>query len=527
MDSSAEVSPKQMTRSERIKIMVIDNIIIICLVIAVIIGVGLGIGLRDVWKVPDDNDKLFFLEFPGQILLSMLKCLILPLVVSSIISAVSSLPGKASGKLGAGAIIYYMTTTVIAVIIGIVLVESIQPGHQGEQSITKTGKSKDVKPLYALLDVIRNCFPENIIAACFEKMETDPRSVNVTTGNDTVAVLVDNPKIRNQPGTNILGLIVFSVALGCVIKHLGVVGRPLQFLFESLNAATMVLINLVIWYSPIGIMFLIAKKFAEMEDPARVVGQLGFYCITVLAGLLIHGTIALPLIYFITTRKNPYIFIFRMMKAILTAWGTASSSASLPITMECLINNNKVHRDIARFVAPIGATINMDGTALYEAVAAIFIAQYNGKDLGVDKVIIVSITATVAAIGAAGVPQAGLVTMIIVLTAVGLPTDDVTLILAVDWFVDRFRTAINVMGDAIGAGILNHVFRDMFADVPDVESEMRVDADMMAHKDDVKLTPVTDTSSIPSLNGDFVMGKGAPGDANMLKLSDCVDSELK
>ncbi|XP_041358898.1 excitatory amino acid transporter 1-like [Gigantopelta aegis] len=514
MDSRANTLPRPMTQSERIRIIVIDNLIIIFLVVAVIIGVGLGIGLRDVWKVPDDKDKLFFLEFPGQILMSMLKCLILPLVVSSIISAVSSIPGKASGKLGAGAIIYYMTTTLIAVIIGIVLVMSIQPGYKGGKSIKKSGSAKDVKPLYALLDLIRNCFPSNIVAACFEKMETDPRTVNLTTINDTVAVYRDNPKLELKRGTNVLGLIVFSVALGCVINHLGVVGRPLRFFFESLNAATMVLIKLVIWYSPIGIMFLIAKKFAEMEDPAQIVEQLGFYSITVLAGLLIHGGIVLPLIFFIATRKNPYIFIFRMLKAILTAWGTASSSATLPITMDCLIYKNKVHRSVAQFVAPIGATINMDGTALYEAVAAIFIAQYNGKDLGVAGVIIVSITATAAAIGAAGVPQAGLVTMVIVLTAVGLPTDDVTLILAIDWFLDRFRTAINVMGDAIGAGILNHVFRNTFADVPDVETEMAVDPDMMIQKDDVKMAPVSDS-------------KVAPVEKNGVQLSGYINPEFQ
>ncbi|XP_041358900.1 excitatory amino acid transporter 3-like [Gigantopelta aegis] len=155
MHSNSDITSRQNTRSEKIKIIIMDNLIIIFLIAAVIIGVGLGIGLRDVWTFPDDEDKLFFLVFPGQILMSMLKCLILPLVVSSIISAVSSIPGKASGKLGAGAIIYYMTTTLIAVIIGIVLVVSIQPGYKGGKSITKSGTAKDVKPIYALFDLIR------------------------------------------------------------------------------------------------------------------------------------------------------------------------------------------------------------------------------------------------------------------------------------------------------------------------------------------------------------------------------------
>ena len=150
-------------------------------------------------------------------------------------------------------------------------------------------------------------------------------------------------------------------------------------------------------------------------------------------------------------------FIANQSQAIMTAWGTASSSASLPITMNCLETKNGVDPRISRFVLPIGATINMDGTALYEAVAAIFIAQMTGRDLSAGEIVAISITATAASIGAAGIPQAGLVTMVMVLETVGLPPDDITIILAVDWLLDRCRTTINVLGDSIGAGIVNHL----------------------------------------------------------------------
>merc|ERR1712066_59113 len=186
-------------------------------------------------------------------------------------------------------------------------------------------------------------------------------------------------------------------------------------------------------------------------------GQLGLYFMTVLIGLFLHGFVVLPIIYTVCTRKLPFRFIANMTNAFTTAFGTASSSATLPVTISLLEEKNEVDPRVCRFVLPIGATINMDGTALYEAVAAIFISQVNGMALSIGQVIAISITATAASIGAAGIPQAGLVTMVMVLEAVGLPPDDITIILAVDWLLDRFRTTINVVGDSVGAGIVNHL----------------------------------------------------------------------
>ena len=165
----------------------------------------------------------------------------------------------------------------------------------------------------------------------------------------------------------------------------------------------------------------------------------------------------LPAIYTIVTKKVPLKFIANMTNAITTAFGTGSSSATLPVTINLLETKNKVDPRVCRFILPIGATINMDGTALYEAVAAIFIAQVNNLSLSIGQICAISITATAASIGAAGIPQAGLVTMVMVLETVGLPPDDITIILAVDWLLDRFRTTINVVGDSVGAGIVNHL----------------------------------------------------------------------
>ncbi|KAG7250078.1 hypothetical protein CRUP_030815, partial [Coryphaenoides rupestris] len=237
-------------------------------------------------------------------------------------------------------------------------------------------------------------------------------------------------------GVNALGLVVFSMCFGLIIGSMKEQGQLLRDFFDSLNDAIMRLVAIIMWYAPIGILFLIAGKIVEMDDLTQMGGQLGMYTITVIIGLMIHATIILPMLYFVITRQNPFIFIAGLLQALITALGTSS-----------------------RFVLPVGATINMDGTALYEALAAIFIAQVNNMEMNFGQIITISITATAASIGAAGIPQAGLVTMVIVLTSVGLPTDDITLIIAVDWFLDRLRTTTNVLGDSIGAGIVEFLSR--------------------------------------------------------------------
>ncbi|KAL3868596.1 hypothetical protein ACJMK2_041397 [Sinanodonta woodiana] len=501
---------------QKVKVAILNNLLIILIVTGVSIGIALGLGLRtDPAWTPIEKRKIFYLRFPGDILMSMLKMLILPLIISSIITSLGGLDLRSSGKMGVRTIIYFLTTTFAAVVLGIILVLAIQPGHRGKSKneIERAGKSTNTEPLDALFDLIRSCFPENIVSACFEKpttviniekvqittaspmttntamnisnMSTPMSTVTATSIGTATATMADNvsnftayttttigtstgtvmkyleiesPKVTTADGMNVLGIIVFSIFFGVVLAKMGKEGKPLLDFFTSLYTATMILIRLVIWFSPVGIMFLIASKLVEMKDISAIFMQIGFYCLTVLVGLAIHGLIVLPMLYLIFVRKNPYRFMYNMLKALLTAWGTASSSAT--VTMECLEYNNKVDIRVAKLVAPVGSTVNMDGTALYEAVAAIFIAQVNNISFNIGQVITVSLTATAAAIGAAGIPEAGLVTMAIVLTAVNLPVEDITLIIAIDWLLDRFRTTVNVLGDAIGAGIVEKLSID-------------------------------------------------------------------
>uniref|UniRef100_A0A8C7EZN3 Amino acid transporter n=1 Tax=Oncorhynchus kisutch TaxID=8019 RepID=A0A8C7EZN3_ONCKI len=452
------------------------NAFVIFTVAAVIIGIGLGFALRP-YKMTYREVKYF--SFPGELLMRMLQMLVLPLLVSSLITGIAALDSRASGKMGMRAVVYYMTTTVIAVFIGIVMVLIIHPGKGSKDEFKNQQKIEQVSPADAFLDLIRNMFPPNIVQACtqqvspflFQNINLDRTSISLTylyKGNNVKPRSVPFPDSINEEvipipgqvnGVNALGLVVFSICFGLIIGSMKEQGKPLKDFFVCLNEAIMRLVAIIMWYAPIGILFLIAGKIVEMDDITETGGQLGMYTITVIIGLSIHAFLVLPTLYFVITRKNPFVFICGLLQALITALGTSSSSATLPITFKCLEENIGIDKRVTRFVLPVGATINMDGTALYEAIAALFIAQVNNMDMNFGQILTISITATAASIGAAGIPQAGLVTMVIVLTSVGLPTDDITLIIAVDWFLDRLRTTTNVLGDSIGTGIVEYLSR--------------------------------------------------------------------
>merc|ERR1719282_716127 len=412
-----------------------------------------------------------YVSYVGEIFLRMLKALILPLIVPSLITAVGSLDLSLSGKVGLRAVTYYFATTILAVILGIILVTAIHPGVGGQDKGSKKINARDVTTPDTLMDLVRQTVPPNIVQATMQQYRT--ALIRPECRDDECSAYTDEEGQFRDPndlltwkfkgewtnGPNILGLIMFAIVLGVSLAKLGEKGKPLLDFFTSLSDAMMTITTWVINLAPVGVFFLIGGQVLGTQDFGLVLEQLGWYFSTVIIGLIIHGFIILPSLYTLITRSLPFKFVANMTQAFTTAFGTGSSSATLPVTISLLEEKNQVDPRVCRFVLPIGATINMDGTALYEAVAAIFISQVNGMELGLGQILAVSITATAASIGAAGIPQAGLVTMVMVLETVGLPPDDITIILAVDWLLDRCRTTINVLGDSIGAGIVAHLSR--------------------------------------------------------------------
>jgi solute carrier family 1 (high affinity glutamate transporter) protein 1 len=364
------------------------------------------------------------LKFLGTLFLNALKMVVVPLIVASMIVGVTSLGNiKKLGRTTGKTLLYYLTTTSAAVLIGIILVNIIQPGVGiGSIGNTVPDMVAQTKPT-GFSDFIVNLIPENIIAAAAKG--------------------------------SVLPLIIFSLVFGGVLTAIGSKGKPVIDFFIGLNTAIMKIVILIIYFAPIGILAIIGSIVAENRGSlSEIASGLGMYSLTVIIGLLIHAVIILPLILKYFGRKKPVEYFLNMGQALTTAFTTASSSATLPLTMESVTEKNKVNPKASAFVLPLGATINMDGTALYEAVAAIFIAQAIGYPLSIGAQTIIFLTATLASIGAAAIPHAGLVTMVIVLSAVGLPLEGIGFIFAVDWFLDRCRTTVNVWGDSIGAAVI-------------------------------------------------------------------------
>lgn len=362
----------------------------------------------------------------GTLFLNALKMTIIPLIIASIISGIGSLGDiRQLGRLGGFTVIYYTLTTALAVLTGLIVVNWIQPG--------------------AGIQLTQTSVPEHILA----KQDTGI--------SDIFLSLISPNLISAANETQLLPLIVFAILFAMALTTLGDKSKPVFTLFDGINEAMMKLVIWVMHLAPIGIFALIAARLGNAGGGEQFLAEIkavGLHVLTVLTGLFIHGIVLTLIMLFIARRGFDYLL--GMARALVTAFGTASSSATLPLTMECA-RENKVTPKAVKFVLPLGATINMDGTALYEAAAVLFIAQAYGIDLTMTQQALVFITATLAAIGAAGIPEAGLVTMVIVLTAVGLPLDGIALLLSVDWFLDRFRTTINVWGDSVGAAVIDRL----------------------------------------------------------------------
>lgn len=392
------------------------------IIYGLLIGMILG-GLVGIWLGPDAAR----FGFLGDLFLNALKMMIVPLIIFSMISGVTALGNvKKLGKLGARTVIYYIVTTGSAVVIGIIIVNILQPGKGFGTEAIPTGSSQMPPGDFSFLDVILNMFPPNIVEA--------------------------------MANTNILPLIVFSLLFGSVLTTLGKRSEPAIELIGVLNEVVLKIVGYIMLFAPIGVFGLVAGKLGAEGGGAafyQELAKLSKYMASVLIGLAVHAAVVLPLILALFGRRSPLDYIRKVGKAIVTAFSTASSSATLPVTLEAVQHRAGISNKTASFVLPLGATINMDGTALYEAVAAIFIAQLYGISLSFGAQVTIFFTATLASIGAAGIPQAGLVTMVMVLQAVNLPTEGIGAILAVDWFLDRCRTAVNVWGDSVGCQVID------------------------------------------------------------------------
>ncbi|KAH8279554.1 hypothetical protein KR018_000819, partial [Drosophila ironensis] len=452
-----------------------DNLMLLVTLSGVLLGVLLGLSLRPLHL---HGDSIMLISYPGELFMRVLKLMILPLVISSLIAGSASLNAKMNGKIALRTLVYFASTSFFNAALGIALVLLIHPGNPDlHNADDRSTDRRAVNLLDSLLDLGRNVFPDNLFQASIQQAHTVylPKPSILHAFNETMnetlveaqrqaeelgteeVVLVRDVQYRS--GTNTLGIVFFCLVFGTFLGTIGQKGQVVVDFFAAIFEVIMKMVTCVMWLTPVGISSVIAGKILSVDDLGLVMAQLMWFIVTVALGVFLYQFVVMQAIYFVVVRRNPFKFYAGLIQAMLTAFATASTAAALPITFRCMNEKLRVDPRITRFVLPIGCNINMDGTALYIAVASIFIAQMSGMVLGFGELLTVLLTSTAASMSSASVPSAALVLLLVVLTAIDAPVQDVTLLFAVDWFVDRIRTTNNMLGDCYTAAVVEELSR--------------------------------------------------------------------
>ncbi len=402
-------------------------------------------------------DFLGFTVFMG-----LLEMLIIPLIASSVVVGITSVGDFSKlGRIGVRTLVYYFATMLAAVVLGLVLVTLVDPGASMRTAIADA-------PTDATAEVAAEP-GEGTPAVDYvpaDAVQEKAKEGLIGVARNLVSQMIPKNIVRAMAEGKPLSVITFSIFFAVVITLFGERARTVINFFNEVFEVLMKMVHAVMWVAPVGVFALLALTVARI-GLGVFSGSISRYMLVVLVGLAIHGLVILPSVLWLLGRTNPLKYLHHMRQALMTALATDSSSATLPVTIECATENAGVSKRSAGFVLPLGSTINMDGTALYEAVAVVFIAQAFNIELTLLQLVVVAVTATLAAVGAAGIPSAGLVTMVIVLTAVNeslggaggttIPVAGIGLIIGVDRILDMFRTTVNVWGDAVGAKIIDRM----------------------------------------------------------------------
>ncbi len=373
---------------------------------------------------------LYVCEIVGGIFINLLKMIVIPLVFTSIASGMANLRTHTQiGRIWSTTLVYFLSTSALASLLGLIVVNIFKPGVGLSTSLFE--------------GAMENFSTRHLTFADFLK--------------SFLLSLFVNPVAAMAKG-EVMATVVFAFFVGAGLIALGERTQKLHSLLNETFEIIMVIVGWVMRIAPWGVMALLTKLLATQD--LSLLSSLAKFIFVVLGSTLFHGLVVLPLILYLLTGKSPFFLLNGIKEALITALSTSSSSATLPVTLRCVQDHLKVDKRIAGFVLPLGATINMDGTALYEAMAALFVANIVGADLNWVQQVVVLFMAVVASVGAPGIPSAGMVTMVMVLQAVGLPVEAIAILLPMDRLLDTFRTAVNVEGDCVGSLVVGHFHTD-------------------------------------------------------------------
>ena len=413
--------------------------------IKILLGMVLGVILGIVAvSFKFDTFVINWIKPWGVIFINLLKVIAVPLIFVSLVKGISSLNDISKlSRIGIKTISLYITTTIVAVSLGLVLVNVIKPGNTFPEA-----KKQEFREKYA--------------GTIQQKSQTAAEVAKKSPIQFLVDLIPENFFRASTDNSNMLQVIVMAIIFGVAMVMMGNEKTlKMQQLMEETNEVVLKIIDLIMLYAPFGVFALLASILVEfaggnVSNSFSLLAALGMYSITVILGLAVIVFLFYPLLLKAFTKRNILQFFRAILPAQMLAFSTSSSAATLPVTMEQCENELGLSKEVASFVLPVGATVNMDGTSLYQAVAAVFIAQAFGIDLTLADQASIILTATLASIGSAAVPGAGIIMLVIVLNSIGLPTEGIALIFAVDRILDMFRTVVNVTGDTVVATIMDH-----------------------------------------------------------------------
>lgn len=401
------------------------------IVAGAVLGVAIGFFLQEVGRDDVAVERVLYTSgLIGGIFIDLLKMILIPLVFTSISVGVANLQAqKQVHRVWITTLCFFAFTMAIAIVLGMTANQVFRPGD-----------GLDVQMFAGAMQNFEagQLAPAEFIAKFLHGLFVNP-----------FTAFAQN---------NILAVVIYALFVGVALVIGGERFRGILNLLREFYEITMLMVKWILYLAPLGIMALLIQLVATQD--ASLFGSLGKFIVVVFGTTLLHGIVVLPLILYLITRVTPLKFFVGAREALITAFATSSSNATLPVTMRCTEHNLKVPRDIAGFVVPLGATVNMDGTALYEATAALFVANLVGIELNLAQQMVVFFTAMIASVGAPGIPSAGMVTMVMVLQSVGLPAEAIAILLPIDRLLDTVRTAVNVEGDMIGSLVVQRFVKD-------------------------------------------------------------------
>ncbi|XP_006822707.1 excitatory amino acid transporter 3-like [Saccoglossus kowalevskii] len=451
---------------------ILDNL----LLILTLIGVVVGFILVPILQPLDLSDNaIMWIALPGELFMRGLKCMVIPVLSTSVITATASLEPKSNGKMSGVSCAYMGSMVFFGVVVGIILSVTIQPGNV-DSDIT----SFDYKPAYyetqdVIADLFRNMIPDNIIKACVQSIRTTYEfQTTDNNGTNTTEQVLLSKSTDYGFRSNLLGVLIFSAVFGAAMCFRKEETRTMfQFMWE-LRTISMDILTVFLWALPVATASLICNSMIRVDDMAVVWEALGKFAGTVIAGLAIHIFITVSLTFFILTRKNPFRFQFRCLKATITAMITKTNAAILPLIFRVCEVNNRINKTVSNYVVPLNVAFKTDGSALFIVSAAMWLAQSEGMSLNAGQVVTMGIVSWIMGLSLPAVPSASLVAVVTVCSSVGIPSYNIGLLISMEWLLDTLRTGVNCSSHCCCAGIVDSIMKKGGVDSRNIDDQDRV-----------------------------------------------------